>query len=473
MAGISLEKIEALAPDQPSLVAARKLVKPNGWSGLSSDNAGLIWGECQGSGSSPYRVIVSEADAGYKCTCPSRKFPCKHSLALMWMRAEGKVTFEAAATPEWVQDWLRRRRTNPGAPENSENDNAPRSKNLEEAVLETPDEIDPRAEERAAAARERARREREAAIVAGLDDLDTWLVDQAEAGLAGFAAHAGKSCRSIAQRLVDAKAPGLASRVDALPNRIYGLPESARPMAAVEQLGQLHLIAEAYRRQDSLALDLRADVRREVGWTQSREALLSEEGTVTVGGSWRVAGTLSEVQPDKLRRLETWLWREEPGEGPRIAALVDFVPVAAGQTKGTYRTGEQIDGTLVFYPSSRPVRALIKEVTSPAQERDSELALGDHNLPRAYSEYEEALATIPWLNVWPLSFADTRLRRNGERLFLCPADSDELALPLISSQSEAASPLLAMEKFSGFALWDGYACRLCLAQTPLGRWVSE
>src|SRR4029078_5979109 len=129
----------------------------------------------------------------------------------------------------------------------------------------------------------------------------------------------GKSCGSIAHRLVDAKAPGLASRVDALPNRIYGLPESARPMAAVEQLGQLHLIAEAYRRQDSLALDLRADVRREVGWTQSREALLSEEGTVTVGGSWRVAGTLSEVQPDKLRRLETWLWREDPGEGPRIA----------------------------------------------------------------------------------------------------------------------------------------------------------
>jgi len=61
MAGISLEKIESLAPDQASLVAARKLVKPAGWSGLSSDSAGLIWGECQGAGSSPYRVIVSEA----------------------------------------------------------------------------------------------------------------------------------------------------------------------------------------------------------------------------------------------------------------------------------------------------------------------------------------------------------------------------------------------------------------------------
>jgi len=244
-------------------------------------------------------------------------------------------------------------------------------------------------------------------------------------------------------------------------------------LAAVEQLGQLHLIAEAYRRQDSLAADLRADVRREVGWTQSREALLSEEGTVTVSGSWRVEGTVSEVQPDKLRRLETWLWREDPAEGPRTAALVDFVPVAAGQTKGSYRTGEQMQATLVFYPSSSPLRALIKEMTSPAQECDSELALGDRDLLKAYSEYEEALATIPWLNVWPLTFADTRLRRKDEKLFLCPADNDELALPLISSQAEAASPLLAVERFSGFGLWDGYTCRLCLAQTPLGRWVSE
>jgi len=473
MAGISLEKIEELAPDQASLIAARKLVKPGGWSGLSSDRAGLIWGECQGSGSSPYRVIVSEADADYKCTCPSRKFPCKHSLALMWMRAEGKVAFEAAGTPEWVQDWLRRRRTSSGASAESEKDDASRAKSLAGAVVEEPDEVDPKAVARAAAARDRARREREDAIVAGLDDLDTWLVDQAEAGLAGFAGHAGKSCRSIAQRLVDAKAPGMASRVDALPNRIYGLPESARPMAAVEQLGQLHLIAEAYRRHESLSADLRADVRREVGWTQSREALLSEEGTVTVSGSWRVAGTVSEVQPDKLRRLETWLWREDSGEGPRIAALVDYVPVVAGQTKGAYRTGEQMQATLLFYRSARPLRALVREVISPAEERDSEIALGDRDLLKAYSEYEEAMATIPWLNVSPLSFADTRLRRNGERLFLCPAENDELALPLISSQAEAASPLLAIERFSGFGLWDGYTCRLCLAQTPLGRWVGE
>jgi hypothetical protein len=472
MAGISLEKIEALAPDQASLVAARKLTKPSGWSGLSSDS-GVIWGECQGSGASPYRIIISETDAGYKCTCPSRKFPCKHSLALMWMRAEGKVLFQPAETPEWVQDWLRKRRPGSGARTNSEKEESVQPKNLAQAASQQVEEVDPTAEARTASARDRARRQREDAILVGLDDLDTWLIDQAEAGFAGFASHAGKSCRSIAQRLVDAKAPGLASRLDSLPNRIYSLPEQARPIAAVELLGQLHLIAEAYRRQESLSIEMRADVRREVGWTQPRESLLSEEGTLCVSGSWRVVGTVSEVQPDRLRRLETWLWREETAEGPRTAVLIDFVPVASGQTKGAYRIGESINATLVFYPSARPLRALINEMTTATHECSADLGLPEDDLANAYAGYEDAVATIPWINLWPLRFREARVRRNGENLFACSALNDEVVLPIMANQANAVSPLLAIEKFDGFGLWDGYTFRLCFAQTPLGRWVSE
>src|SRR5205823_1614797 len=106
---LTFERIEALAPDQASLAAARKLLKPSSWPTLAVGE-GLAWGECQGSGSTPYRVVINEADAGYKCTCPSRKFPCKHSLALMWMRADRSAAFAPATVPDWVKDWLSRRR---------------------------------------------------------------------------------------------------------------------------------------------------------------------------------------------------------------------------------------------------------------------------------------------------------------------------------------------------------------------------
>src|SRR5688500_20363143 len=49
-------------------------------------------------------------DMGNKCTCPSRKFPCKHVLGLLWLNAEAIVPFPPADTPEWVSDWLGRRR---------------------------------------------------------------------------------------------------------------------------------------------------------------------------------------------------------------------------------------------------------------------------------------------------------------------------------------------------------------------------
>jgi hypothetical protein len=208
---LTLDKIETLAPDQASLAAARKLLKASSWPGLFAGSVGLVWGECQGSGSTPYRVVVQTEDLGYKCTCPSRKFPCKHSLALMWMHAEGKIGFTEAAPPEWVADWTRRRRAGSGArAQGADGDQEKQETKSMAAVLaveEAP--ADPKAEARAAAARERSRHDREEAILAGLDDLDTWLADQLDTGLAGFATQARKSCAPLVQRLVDAKASGL------------------------------------------------------------------------------------------------------------------------------------------------------------------------------------------------------------------------------------------------------------------------
>ena len=51
----------ALAPDDSSRKAARGLAKPGPWSELGSTDA-LVWGKCQGSGKTPYQVIVTAMD---------------------------------------------------------------------------------------------------------------------------------------------------------------------------------------------------------------------------------------------------------------------------------------------------------------------------------------------------------------------------------------------------------------------------
>jgi len=115
---LGTSSIENAAPDQASLKAASKLVSPAKWpERFISGDGGLIFGACQGSGANPYRVVVDLSDLEAKCSCPSRKFPCKHALALMLQYSGGPADFVQADVPAWVADWLgRRRKTTTVAP---------------------------------------------------------------------------------------------------------------------------------------------------------------------------------------------------------------------------------------------------------------------------------------------------------------------------------------------------------------------
>lgn len=472
---LTLERIEALAPDQASLAAARKLLKPASWP-ILAEGEGLVWGECQGSGATPYRVVVNEADAGYKCTCPSRKFPCKHTLALMWMRAEKAAAFTPATVPDWVKDWLSRRRgTSKAKSKDEDEEQQPKSKpsiRLTE-IPEAAAKADPKAEQRAAAARERNKLEREAAVLAGLEDLDTWLSDQVQHGMASFVAQAAQACRTIAQRLVDAKASGLAGRLDALPTRLFTLPGPARPTAAIRELGQVHLISQAYRRASELPELLAADARQAVGWSVSREALLSDSEALQVDGAWRVFAVLSEAQPDRLRRVETWLWRENGSDGrPQCAMLIDFIPISTGAATGGYLVGDQIDAELTFYRSTIPLRAQIATLKKGAEQSSAPLALSPERLSVSYANYEGALARLPWLGTMPLSFRSASVRRNREQLYLRD-DESGLSLPLHASQANHALPLASVNHIDGIGLWNGYEFTLAWAETTLGRWLRS
>lgn len=455
---LSLSKIEALAPDQGSLSSAKKLLKPSGWPCICEDGDGLLWGECQGSGSTPYRVSVTEADAGYKCTCPSRKFPCKHSLALMWMRAEGKVPFTRGTAPGWVTDWLSRRR----GPSSNSAAAAPRA-SIDAANVEEPaQKADPRAEEKARASRERSRKERDAAIIGGIEELDIWIGDQIDAGAAAFASNPAPACRTMAQRLVDAKAGGLATLIDTLPSRLYTVPEIRRSIAAVRELGILHLIGAAYRRQDQLPAALKEDVRQTAGWNTTREALLSDPAAVRRASCWRVWLTRAEVQPDKLRRIETWLF-----DGTSHAVLIDYVPVSLGAPGSGYVAGEKFDAELVYYPSPVPHRALIFQAKSGSEPFADGLGLPEQSLSEAFGNYVAALALKPWLGEHPLFFKGARIRRSTNGLFLVDAG---VCLPIDPRQSSAAWPLLQCNKVDGAVLWNGDAAHLAWLETDIGRW---
>jgi hypothetical protein len=466
---IEIAKIEELAPDQASLSAAAKLRKATAWSLIAGDGGGLIWGECQGSGASPYRVICSETDFATKCTCPSRKFPCKHALALMWMRAEGALPFADAPQPDWVGDWLARRRPGTGAQRKPAPQTEARA-SAAEAVETEPVAEDPKAAARAAAQRERNRAERETSILGGLEELDIWITDAVQGGLAAFMPAAQERCRKIAQRLVDAKATGVAGMVERLPADLAAVPEPLRPEALIERLGALHLIARAYRNQDRLPAAAKADIRQLIGWPVTREALLADADALRLRDRWMVVATIDEVQADKLRRLETWLSRLGEGAAPRFAVLMDFVPVSTGKVTNTYGVGEAFEAELAYFPSPTPLRAIVAE-------RSGATTAGER-WPRPADDVEGAVARLgvnlalrPWTRDMPFAAHGARIVAAGASLWLTDA-AGNTGLPLRADEDDLALPLTYVEEIDAFGRWDGHFLSLHLCETALGRWSA-
>ena len=163
---LTSDQVVALAPDTASAKAGRGLVRTAKWPTLGQ-SADAVWGECQGSGSKPYQVSVDLDGLAFKCTCPSRKFPCKHGLGLLLLAVEQPDAVKIGDPPPWTAHWLATRR-----------DKAEKKTAAAANKAESPDSpADAEAAAKRAAKRLAKMRE-------GGAELGLWLVDQVRHGLA-------------------------------------------------------------------------------------------------------------------------------------------------------------------------------------------------------------------------------------------------------------------------------------------------
>jgi hypothetical protein len=98
------QQVLGLAPDASAAKAGQGLGTPRPSSEVGRDDRAL-WGLCQGSGKKPYQTQVDLSEPAFKCSCSSRKFPCKHALGLLLVWTSTN-TVPAAKRPAWVEEWL-------------------------------------------------------------------------------------------------------------------------------------------------------------------------------------------------------------------------------------------------------------------------------------------------------------------------------------------------------------------------------
>jgi hypothetical protein len=435
----TVERILALAPDAASAKAGQSLAGARKWVATGCD-ARVVWGECQGSGATPYQTQIDLMEPAFRCSCPSCKFPCKHGLGLLLLFVATPSAVPETTPPAWVTDWL--------------------SKRDEKAQKREPAaDIGKTEAELAKAAAQQTKRVagRQAKVTQGLQDLDLWLCDLVRQGLAALPAKPYKFWDEAAARLVDAQAPGVARMLRGM----AGIPNSGEGWMdrLMERLGLLYLLLEGAQRLDTGALSEaeQADIRSVIGFTVRQEEVLAGVG---VSDRWLNIGQ-HIYDEDQLRVHRTWLWGEGSGQA---ALLLDFVRPGQ-QPERLLAPGVAFAAELVYFPSALPQRALIREL------QPGLWAIGDApgyaTGAALLAAYADALAKHPWLEAFPAPLKQVVPVQSGERWALRDRDGNRLPLSAQFAQEWRLMAVSGGRPITVMGEWDGAAL------LPLSAWADR
>lgn len=421
---LTADQVLALAPDATSIKAARELATARRWSETGADDD-VLWGLCQGSGSTPYQVRIERNEPAFACSCPSRKFPCKHALGLLLLAATEANAIGAAERPAWVNEWLDARAAR-----------VAKSRERRESGTGVVD----------VESRDRRRSKRLARTNEGLELLDQWLRDFVRQGSAALAQQRSDWSEAMQRRLIDAQAPGLARHVAAIDAVVHAAEKNPRDLLAA--LGRLYLLGVAGRARDRLAAEQGAAVDQALGIPVAKEQVLA--GPLH-DDAWLVAGRRTLAQ-GRIFTTVTWLFGLRSA---KWAQLIETSPAQVGPSD-VAPLGVTLIGKLAFFGGAGVLRALFD--APPKIEVATDLDLASSAAPASWERLLDAhaarIAAAPWVEETPfLVRARPRLDAFGPEL----VDDDTTALPwqVDDAGYEAflaiggGYPVLAMGTFDG------------------------
>lgn len=300
MREITEQQILALAPNAAAASNGKKISQKGGFVRLErTEDDTLYMGECTGSGKSNYITsadYIDENNPVFRCSCPSRQFPCKHSLALLYEML-AKKEFNICEVPEDIQ----KKRDKKQAKENKANEAAkPESEMTEEEKQ--------KAEKKKASAAKTARNARVKKLksqLEGLDLVEKVVNDLMSAGLGTIGGASLKTYQQLAKQMGDYYLPGPQRLCNQLLIEITAFQkdhDESHYDAAISVLEKLWTLIKKSRQYINEKLE-KDDVTLE-------DTVLYEE----LGGIWKLS-ELEELGKSKknasLMQLSFWVTYDE------------------------------------------------------------------------------------------------------------------------------------------------------------------
>jgi hypothetical protein len=319
------DQILALAPDEASKKSGKDLANLSKWA-TKGANEQALWGECQGSGSKPYQTQIDVSNIAFKCSCPSRKFPCKHGLGLLLLYVRQKNTFTDTGAPAWVTEWL--------------------SKRIEKEEKKAAKEEKP-VDEVAQVKRQQARQNK---VSDGIEELHLWMKDMVRNGILNMPEKGFAWFENMAKRMVDAQAPGLANMIRNLgETNFYAEGWQSHFM---NQLVGIYLVTMGFKNSEAIDENLQEDIRTWIGFTKNQEALKEQAG---ITDTWLVLSKQT-IEVDTVTTERNWLYGTKTNQ---YALVLQFIIRGQG-SQLALTPGMFIQAELVFFPSASPLRAIVK-----------------------------------------------------------------------------------------------------------------
>lgn len=437
------EQVLAFAPDDGTAKRGKSTAKLSKWQRVAK-NERAIWGECKGSGSKPYLTGVDlQNGPAYKCSCPVRKPPCKHVIALMLLYVEAENDFDAESAPAWMAEWLAKR---------DERFNKPKPKVITEEIRKAIE-----GENRRVAKRTEEMR-------TGLMDFEIWLKDLIRQGIAAVEKESYTFWKDASARLFDAKASSAAYKFESIPLLINSHPNWYEDVLA--ELADIYLLIQSIKRVEELPKKTKYDILIGSGHTINKKNLLLLNEMMdeyTIQDDWDVLGKLSipHATNSKLKIQKYWL----KGRTSQKFALIYEPKFFSDGFEYNLAVGTYIKAEVVFYPSNYTQRMHIKKQI-PETGYLKEF-IGHSNLEAFFKELANALAANPWLSDFPCMLNEVVPIIQNEQLYII--DKNETIIQ-VQDRDLIGWKLLALSggnPISIFGEWTGKEL------IPLSAWVED
>jgi uncharacterized Zn finger protein len=226
--------VESAAPNADAAKNGRALAIKGKFVSLNIDkDETLLFGQCQGSGKEPYKCSCDFArpeQPTHRCSCPSRQFPCKHSIGLMFAYVTKKASFKTADIPADIAE--KREKLSTRVEKKKEEAVTPKTVNKDALAKKIKAQLD------------------------GLDLLEKLTLDLTRIGIGNMNAKTAKEMEEKAKQLGNAYLPGAQSALRRY-TKLFSDEESATPAnagkaeavfsEALDEISRLHALVKQGR----------------------------------------------------------------------------------------------------------------------------------------------------------------------------------------------------------------------------------